>query len=181
MKKIILSSIAILFLLTGCENSTINGIIGGNEKEYSVYEYHYYDEDFDHTEDFVAKYDKDGNLKELEMIYLYDKRTDSKYCPENAFDKEEYIDLTYPGVTATCTVDENGQKLVYTMTDESVKSGYLTDGKDYRLPLEYLYEDVATEEKAKEYFNKALKDFKESNIVEDNRNYLVIKGVKTSW
>ena len=115
------------------------------------------------------------------MIYLYDKRTDSKYCPENAFSIEKYVDLTYPGVTATCTVDENGQKLVYTMTDESVKSGYLKDDKDYSLALKYMYEEIDTEEKAKEYFDKALKAFKENNVKEDNRNYLIIKGVKTSW
>lgn len=179
MKKIILSSLLALFLLTGCENNILNPL--DDSSKYSVYEYHYYDKDFEHTEDFIVKYDRDGNLKEFQMIYLYDKRTDSKYCPKNMFDKEKYVDLTYTGVTATCTVDENGQKLVYTMTDESVKSGYLKDDKDYGLALKYMYEEIGTEEKAKEYFNKALKGFKENNVKEDNRNYLVIKGVKTSW
>ena len=176
MKKIILSSLVALFLLTGCESNLLG--TKDESSKYSVYEYHYYDE---HTEDFIVKYDKDGNLKEFQMIYLYDKRTDSKYCPENAFSIEKYVDLTYPGVTATCTVDENGQKLVYTMTDESVKSGYLKDDKDYGLALKYVYEEIDTEEKAKEYFDKALKAFKANNVKEDNRNYLVIKGVKTSW
>ena len=133
MKKIILSSLVALFLLTGCESNLLG--TKDESSKYSIYEYHYYDEDFEHTEDFIVKYDKDGNLKEFQMIYLYDKRTDSKYCPENAFSIEKYVDLTYPGVTATCTVDENGQKLVYTMTDESVKSGYLKDDKDYSLAL----------------------------------------------
>lgn len=179
MKKIILSSLVALFLLTGCESNLLG--TKDESSKYSIYEYHYYDEDFEHTEDFIVKYDKDGNLKEFQMIYLYDKRTDSKYCPENAFSIEKYVDLTYPGVTATCTVDENGQKLVYTMTDESVKSGYLKDDKDYSLALKYMYEEIDTEEKAKEYFDKALKVFKENNVKEDNRNYLIIKGVKTSW
>ena len=44
-----------------------------------------------------------------------------------------------------------------------------------------MYEEIDTEEKAKEYFDKALKAFKENNVKEDNRNYLIIKGVKTSW
>ena len=61
MKKIILSSLLALFLLTGCENNILNPL--DDSSKYSVYEYHYYDEDFEHTEDFIVKYDRDGNLK----------------------------------------------------------------------------------------------------------------------
>ena len=44
MKKIILSSLLALFLLTGCENNILNPL--DDSSKYSVYEYHYYDKDF---------------------------------------------------------------------------------------------------------------------------------------
>lgn len=176
MKKFSLIFLISVILLTGCSESKEK-----EKNELSVYEFHYYDTGFEHTEDFVAKYDKDGNLKELEVSYLYDKRTDSKYCPENEYNTDDYVDLTYNGVSASCTVSEKGQLLKSKMTDESIKNGYLKDDKDFRLPLKYVYDELDTEEKAKDYLNKALEDFKKENIVEDERNYIIIKGEKASW
>ena len=77
MKKFSLIFLISIILLTGCNENKEK-----EKNELSVYEFHYYDTGFEHTEDFIVKYDKDGNLKELEMNYLYDKRTDSKYCPD---------------------------------------------------------------------------------------------------
>ena len=66
------------------------------------------------------------------------------------------------------------------MTDESVKNGYLKDDKDFMLMLKYAYDELDTEEKAKSYFEKALENFKKENVLEDERNYVIIKGQKTS-
>ena len=38
-----------------------------------------------------------------------------------------------------------------------------------------------TEEKANEYMKKAVEEFKKQNVVEDDRNYLVIKNEKVKW
>ena len=57
MKKyfILMVSLLIIFMVSGCSNSK------ENKDDLSIYEYHYYDKDFEHTEDFIVKYDKDGN------------------------------------------------------------------------------------------------------------------------
>lgn len=179
MKKYIYLYVIFLFL-SGCGNKVdSNDFV---KEEYSVYEYHQYDTMFEHTEEFVVKYDKDGNFKELEVTMLYDKRTDPRYCPSDAFNEEEYVDLTYPSVKATCKVDDNGQRFTYYMNDESVKAGYLQDAsKDYRLTLQYVYEYVDTEAKAVEYFEELLESMRDENVIEDDRNYIIIKGVRTSW
>lgn len=176
MKKyfILIVSLLIIFMVSGCSNSK------ENKDDLSIYEYHYYDKDFEHTEDFIAKYDKDGKLKSLESIYVYDKRTDSKYC-KNAYSKDEYIDLTYKDVYASCTVDENGQKLISSMTDKSIEDGYLVDDKDYRLVLQYIYEDVSTEKDAINFFKKMEATFKEENSSTDERNYLIVKGKRVNF
>ena len=133
-------------------------------------------------EDFIVKYDKSGNFKELQMIYNYDKRTNSDACSQIKYTKENYIDLTYPGVSASCIVDEKGQTLIWSMTDESVSAGYLKDeNKDYSFALKYVYDSLETEEKANEYMKKAVEEFKKQNVVEDDRNYLVIKNEKVKW
>lgn len=183
MKKYVLLLITIFFI-TGCnlvEPISKDNNPSKENKDDIVYEYHYYDEDFEHTEDFIVKFDKNGNFKSLETITIYDKRTESKYCPENIYNKEDYIDLTYPGVTASCTVSESGQKLVNYMNAESVKAGYLQDDKDYRLSLQYIYEEVSSLEKTKETFNSLLDRMKKENIVQNERNYIVIDNKKVSW
>ncbi|MEF2691037.1 MAG: hypothetical protein U0N10_06575 [Bacilli bacterium] len=171
---ILIVSLLIIFMVSGCSNSK------ENKDDLSIYEYHYYDKDFEHTEDFIVKYDKDGKLKSLESIYVYDKRTDSKYC-KNAYPKDEYIDLTYKDVYASCTVDENGQKLISSMTDKSIEDGYLVDDKDYRLVLQYIYEDVSTEKDAINFFKKMEATFKEENSSTDERNYLIVKGKRVNF
>ena len=173
---ILIVSLLIIFLVSGCSNSK------ENKDDLSIYEYHYYDNDFNHTEDFIVKYDKSGNFKELQMIYNYDKRTNWDACSQIKYTKENDIDLTYPGVSASCIVDEKGQTLIWSMTDESVSAGYLKDeNKDYSFALKYVYDSLETEEKANEYMKKAVEEFKKQNVVEDDRNYLVIKNEKVKW
>ena len=179
--KIGLCLLLTIFVFTGCENKA-NETKKEDDNSLSVYEYHYYDNDFNHTEDFIVKYDKSGNFKELQMIYNYDKRPNSDACSQIKYTKENYIDLTYPGVSASCIVDEKGQTLIWSMTDESVSAGYLKDeNKDYSFALKYVYDSLETEEKANEYMKKAVEEFKKQNVVEDDRNYLVIKNEKVKW
>lgn len=178
MKKVVFMILAGCLLVTGCENDSKE--ITNKESDYSVYEYHYYDEDFNHTEDFIVKYDKNGNFKELKTITLYDK--DKRSCNQDSYTVEKYPDLAYKGVSATCTSDSNGVSYISTMTDESVQDGYLSDEDgDYLLPLKYFYEELSTQDKADETFNGLIDSFKENNVKEDSRNYIIIKGKKTSW
>lgn len=68
------------------------------------------------------------------------------------------------------------------MIDESVNDGYLSDeNDDYLLPLKYFYEELSTQDKADETFKGLIDSFKEHNIKEDDRNYIIIKGNKASW
>lgn len=178
MKKFILMVLIGCIAITGCENGSKGGI--NKENDYLVYEYHYYDEDFNHTEDFIVKYDKNGNFKELKTITLYDK--DKRSCNQDDYTVEKYPDLGYKGVSATCISDSNGVSYIATMTDESVNDGYLSDENgDYLLPLKYFYEELSTQDKADETFKGLIDSFKENNVKEDSRNYIIIKGKKASW
>lgn len=178
MKKFILMVLIGCIAITGCENGSKGRI--NKENDYLVYEYHYYDEDFNHTEDFIVKYDKNGNFKELKTITLYDK--DKRSCNQDDYTVEKYPDLGYKGVSATCTSDSNGVSYIATMTDESVNDGYLSDENgNYLLPLKYFYEELSTQDKADETFKGLIDSFKEHNIKEDDRNYIIIKGNKASW
>ena len=55
--KIGLCLLLTIFVFTGCENKA-NETKKEDDNSLSVYEYHYYDNDFNHTEDFIVKYDK---------------------------------------------------------------------------------------------------------------------------
>ncbi|CCY45493.1 unknown [Clostridium sp. CAG:1193] len=78
-------------------------------------------------------------------------------------------------------MDENGQKLISSMTDKSIEDGYLVDDKDYRLVLQYIYEDVSTEKDAINFFKKMEATFKEENSSTDERNYLIVKGKRVNF
>ena len=78
-------------------------------------------------------------------------------------------------------MDENGQKLISSMTDKSIEDGYLVDDKDYRLVLQYIYEDVSTEKDAINFFKKMEATFKEENSSTDVRNYLIVKGKRVNF
>lgn len=172
MKKRYLLGLTVgMLLVTGCSGGT-------SGEDYSSYEYHIYDETFKHTEDLVAKYDSTGKLVLFESYMIYDKRTDSNPCREFNSNIEDIVDLDYPGVTAKCTVDENGVKMYYSMTDKSVAKGYLKDDKDFKLPLKRTYEDIADEKMAKETFQKLLDRVREEEMVFDERNYIIIDDVK---
>lgn len=67
------------------------------------------------------------------------------------------------------------------MTDKSIEDGYLVDDKDYRLVLQYIYEDVSTEKDAINFFKKMEATFKEENSSTDERNYLIVKGKRVNF
>lgn len=47
-----------VFMMTGCGNNSGEN----NDSKLSVYEFHYYDSDFNHTEEMVIKYNEEGKL-----------------------------------------------------------------------------------------------------------------------
>lgn len=178
MKKFAFVVLASCLFLTGCEGDNI--FSNDSKDDYSTYEYHYYDEDFKHTEDFIVKYDKNGNFKELKTIVLYDK--DDRSCPNKDYTVEDYPDLAYKDVSIKCTKDTNGVTYTASMTDESVKAGYLkNDDDDCILPLKYYYDDLSTEDKAETVFKKFVEEFKNNNIEKNSRNYIIIKGEEVNW
>lgn len=177
MKKFAFVVLASCLFLTGCEGKNI--FSNGSKDDYSTYEYHYYDEDFNHTEDFIVKYDKNGNFKELKTIILYDK--DDRSCPNKDYTVEDYPDLAYKGVSIKCTKDNNGVTYTTTMTDESVKNGYLKGDEDYLLPLKYYYDDLSTESKAETTFKRLVEEFKKNKVEKNKKNYIIIKGKDVSW
>jgi len=157
MKKSVFLALSLcsLLLITGCENPLSEGgseNSSNSSSEYSLYEIHYFDEDFNHTEEIEAAYDKNGNLKKLEMYMVYPEITDDDGCNSWRRNYHDIVDLDYPGVEATCTITDKGGKLYYAMTDESLKAGYLSDeNENYRLDFENQYELLSYEEIEEQY------------------------------
>lgn len=177
MKKVLLFTFGLcsLFLITGC------GANENEEENYSVYEWHSYDSTFKHTEDFIAKYDDNGNLKYLESITVWDKEK-NRSCDALNKTTSTYPDLKYEGVGFKCEMLDNGTKLSYYMTDKSIEDGYLSeeDGH-YNFSLEYIYPKLKDEEMAKESVQELIDMSKENNLEFNDQNYAVIDGVKTGW
>lgn len=176
-KLFIISIFCSILILTGCGSSSNGG--KDNKDNYNVYEYHTYDNDFRHTEELEARYDKStGKLKFLAMWLVWTDRTS---CEGFNYTKENTIDLTYPGVTGECTITDKGVKAYWSMTDESLEKGYLKDNEDWDFQLKYVYPDFETEEKAKAYLEDGIKYLKEQNIKPDEENYIIIKNEKVTW
>ncbi len=169
-----------VILVTGCSSSSEEegGKGGADDSKYSVYELHYYDSDFKHTEEVEAKYDKDGNFKYLAIWLVWTERTSCEGWEDSI---KEVVDLTYPGVKAECTVTDKGIKALWSMTDESVKAGYLDGDENWRFNLEQVYPYFKTEKDANDYVEKSIESFKNDGIKPDDQNYVVVKGERVSW
>lgn len=169
-------------LITGC--GTENG--KDEDKNLSVYEWHYYDETFKHTEDFIAKYDESGKLVKLESIY------DAKYPGGQKYD-EDYCKINlerlnkkfadYKGVTATCEMRDDSYVWNYSITDEAIEAGALDVENAYVYidPLVNIHPRVADETKVKETIQKLMDNAKNESAECNDINYAVIDGVKTCW
>lgn len=72
----IISLLCAMFMVTGCGN-----ILGGdNDSKLSVYEFHFYDSDFNHTEEMVVKYNEDGELVYAEAYWTADEFNKNYVC-----------------------------------------------------------------------------------------------------
>lgn len=167
MKKVYLFFVLLGgLLLTGC--------IFGNKEKYADYEVHFYDEIFSQTEEIEVNYDKDGNLKDIAVYYNYDI-SDSNYCEYFKAPEKEYKDAV-----SECTLNDNGSALRYTyLTAESIKEGALDD-ISFR-PIYYVYESLETKELAENYISDKQEEFKNNNVTENEKNYIVSNNKKVSW
>ena len=154
--------------------------IFGKDKESKLhsYEVHAYDEVFKHTEEFIIKFDDDGNFKYLEEILVW---TEKDTCDgfEEAYKGSP--DLEYPDVKATCTVTDKGAKASFSMTDKSVKAGYLKDDKDWNLTLRSMYSDKLTVEFVQEAVMKNKDHMVEDGIKEDDMHYIIYDNERVHW
>ena len=150
----------------------------GNDKKLHSYEVHAYDEVFKHTEEFIIKFDDDGNFKYLEEILLWTEKTSCDGFDETYKDSP---DLTYKDVKATCTVTDKGAKVSFSMTDKSVKDGYLVDDKDWDLSLKNMYSSKLTLEFVQQAVMMNKDRMVEDGIKEDDMHYIIYDNERVHW
>lgn len=169
MKKVLSFCLIFMgcFLITGCSNP-ITG--SKSDNKYTRYEWHYYDKDFNHTEELIVKYDKKGDLYEYEESLLYDKVTDKKSC-----DNFNYRFKDVEGATETCKTTDEGTRVTRTFNRKYIdkRIAQKGEGSEDRKLLK--------EEYAKEYFEEGLKKLKEEVEHSDKYNYMVIANKKIEW
>ncbi len=179
-KKLLIILILCLTVLTACKKKD-------EEKEkYRVYEWHYNDIMFDNTDEIIAKYDDEGNLMYLEVYKVYDYKDlkiDDSYCERIIESNSKTEDSKHKGVKSNCIKDGSMIKISYTMTNESIEDGYLTDAnKKYVFSdLQSTYSKMKDEEQAKKTINELIDKTKNENITCDEKNYAVINGQKECW
>ena len=177
MKKvggIVLGCAASAIMLTGCSMPSKIGPIsvpGAKAK----YELHYYDTDFNHTEDLITEY-KGGKLTYIAYVTRYDKRTDKTGCNGKDY-AEEDRDLT----KRTCKVQENG-----TVITEVVKMNkYDEFAKEHDKYAENdeqkVYTRLKKESEAKKIFKKYEEQLKNKLEHSDENNYVIIDNKKITW
>lgn len=172
-KKLCLLTImvGVFILLTGCENP-IEKITGGNK--YQQYEIHFYDEDFKHTEELEVNYDKDGKLKDIAAYYVYDASA-NRNCQYTKKPEKDY-----KNAKSECIENSDGSVKFYAyLTAEAIKDGALED--DAFSLIESAYDVFDTEEKMKSYIDSTIEELKNSNVEQDERNYIISNGEKVEW
>ena len=155
-----------LLFVTACSNP-----FNGGKEKYTTYEYHYYDTLFEHTEETIAKYDKNGDLVEYEETMLYDKVTDKNACNDYRYSLEGE-----KGATESCKTTDEGTRITYTVTKE-----YFDNHKEDMENTDDEYKKLFKEETAKEMFNDLLEKLKEEVTHSDKYNYVVIADKKIEW
>lgn len=166
-----------IFIITGCENSQ-----GENEdSKLSVYEFHYYDSDFNHTEEMVIKYNEEKKLAYAEAYWTLDDVGENASCDSVKSDFEESNDAKYKDVKMECKLSGKQMTVKYIITDESLKDGYLQNDDEYYQSYFYGgYDTFKEEETFKEYLESQVEYLRENNLFSDKRNYIVIDGEKIS-
>lgn len=160
------------FMVTGCDTS--NKV---DESKYSIYEMHLYDDTFDHTEELVVKFDENGNFKYAKYYMTYDSEKACEYFIDNW--NKNAVDAKYPEVKYNCETVDGKSTISWSMTDKSLKNGYLTDGKEFKSSLKYYYDRIKDETTAKSTFEGQVTRFREEGLFDaDERNYLIIDGKK---
>lgn len=165
--------ICAVFMVTGCEN-----ILGeNNDSELSVYEFHTYDTDFNHTEEMVVKYNDEGKLVYAEAYWTSDNFNKNYGCEyyENNF--KEKNDAKYKDVKFECTMTEEQRTFKYIITDESLKDGYLqNEDETYLSYFSGSYDIIKEEKNFKEYLEEKVEYLRDNNLFADERNYIIIDG-----
>ena len=172
--KILVSATLSVILLTGCKPiEKVQNIFKSNKSV--KYEYHYYDKDFNHTEELLTEY-KNGKLVAVSYITLYDKITSKTYC-----EGSDHAELDKDTYTLTCKVDDNGA-LITRVVKMDKYDEFAEEYDQYaNTEDEKTYTKLKTEDGAKEVFNKLKDEFKNEVEHSDEYNYLVIANEKYTW
>jgi len=172
-----------ILFLNGCDISSkekVNDDIKDDDVNYSIYEFHLYDETFEHTEEVVAKYDENGKLKKFEFYQVYPEITATSACKYRDPKYADAEDLNYAGVEYKCSSDGNGMKLYFAMTDESIIDGYLElENSDFDLIDSYEFYD--TEDHAKNTIQNEIDYLKSEGIKPSDKNYIIMDGKRIDW
>lgn len=161
-----------VFMLTGCEES-----FEENDTNLSVYEFHQYDSDFNHTEEIIIKYDEEGNIVYGEAYWTFDKVNENASCESVYIRFDESNDAKYKDVKVECNLSSEGKTIKYTLTGESIKDGYLQNEDEYYKSYFYGgYEVFSDEETFKKYLEEKVIYLRDNDLFKDKRNYIVIDG-----
>ena len=176
MKKVggVVFGCAAALIMTGCSMPSKIGPVSVPFVK-SKYELHYYDTDFNHTEDLITEY-KGGKLTYMAYVTRYDKKTDKNGC-----NGKDYAEEDRGTITRTCKVQDNGT--VYTDIVKMDKFDEFAEEREKYIEdeEEKVYSRLKTESGAKKVFKKLEKQFKERVEHSDENNYLIINNKKITW
>lgn len=179
MKKSLMVIILLctVFMVTGCENI----LEKDDDSKLSVYEFHYYDSSFNHTEEMVVKYNDEGELVYAEAYWIADNFNVNYGCEYYEEKFKEFDDAKYEDVKFECEMSETKRTLKYIITDKSLKDGYLQNEDDsYHTYFNGYYDTINKEENFKKYLEEQIEYLRDNNLFEDERNYIIIDGEKTN-
>ena len=140
----------------------------------SRYALNLYDANVHYTRGIEAFYDRNGELKSLEVYLIYDDNSLGISPQQNASKTE------YPEAVSTCVINDDGSvKASNFITPKSIEAGALED-KDFFMASS-IYDKVKSESDVKVFMEDQLNRAKENSIPNDGTNYIIIKNKNAKW
>ena len=161
----------IILLLAICLKNPISNLFEEDDKRYAL---NLYGEDFHYIRGLEAFYDRNGELKSIEVYLIYDSSTLDI--------ANESIDgaADYPEAKSEFIVNDDGSvKISNFLTSKSIEAGALSDNAFYMVSS--MYDRIKTEDDIKLLFEDQMELAREKNIPADETNYIIMNGKNVDW